>query len=56
METHHVTISQRDEDKRRIYGLMLGFDKRHVNRLTIEELEDLCITRGYIKRVEKDGS
>jgi len=50
---HHVSYPTRDEDRRRICRLMLGISKKAENSFTVEELEEVCIKRGYLHRVKE---
>lgn len=53
VEEYEVTLPTRDVQRRELFGLMLGLDKRSRNKLTVEEMEDLCIKRGFLKVVKK---
>lgn len=46
----HVSYPTRDEDRRRICRFMLGLSKTAERKFTIQELEEICIKRGYLKR------
>jgi len=53
-DIHRVTLPTRDANRRVLFGTMLGLPKKVYNhRMTVEELEELCVMRGYLTRVEE---
>ena len=43
-----IRIPERDEDRRRVFEKMLGITRTIGNRFTAQELEDICLKRGYL--------
>lgn len=50
---HRLKLPERDADRRNVLGLMLHLDKKARDRLTIQEMEQICIKRGLLKEVEE---
>ena len=46
----HVTYPTRDVDRRRVLGLLLNLSKAAVNRFSCEELEEIALKRGFLKK------
>jgi hypothetical protein len=54
-EIQTVVYPERDEDRRRILGLMFGLSKTAVNKFSVEELESIALKRNYISKTGKRG-
>ena len=50
----HVTYPTRDVDRRRVLGLILNLSKSAVRRFSCEELEEIALKRGLLKKGWKD--
>lgn len=48
-----VKLPERDEDRRRVFETMLGITRKVGNKFTAEELENLCLKRGYLTKAKK---
>jgi hypothetical protein len=48
-----VKLPERDVDRRKVFCSMLHISCRAGNKFTMEELEDICIKRGYLTVVEE---
>jgi hypothetical protein len=49
-----VQLPERDADKRELLCTMLALPKKARGRLSVEELESICIKRGYLKIVKRE--
>jgi hypothetical protein len=52
MQEGNVKYPSRDVDRRRALSLMLHLPLSSINRFTCEELEEIAIKRGYLRREE----
>jgi hypothetical protein len=43
-----IKLPERDEDRRRVLYAMLHITEKAGKRFTAEELEDICLKRGYL--------
>lgn len=44
----HVTLPKDKERRRKLYCMMLDIPENY--KFSIDELEEICISRGYLKR------
>jgi len=51
-----MNLPERDEDRRKIFYLMLHLSKTAGKHFTVEELETICLHRGYLKVEASRGS
>ena len=44
-----MELPTRDEDRRKLFGDLLSLSKKERNKFTVQELEALCLKRGYLE-------
>ena len=51
-KTTRVTLPQRDENRRKLYRMLLGMKATEANKLTVEQLENRCLKLGFLEITE----